>query len=688
MLFLIVGTLICAQAELSDEQLSNIRSEAEQEALQLLGISDGRATGDLPDAVIERATTAIEMYLAKAAAIEAARTNASSFSPGRRLFSLFSDDELAELYDEDTIDDEIDSPGMGFSRKLQAYAGTSTPADPAESAAYCTLKSDTELVPDPVKVIQDAYIETTDPGVCCSACLFRKDCYGWTVKIASSDGRNGCFLRGKEFTEGTVVGFTSGIMDPNIEWRPPAKPSPKPLAAGKAKYAQVLKLSAKFYAAQRSGVIPSKYEIDWRKSSHTKDPARGGWYDAANTIKANYPMGAAVSYIAWAMVSFPAAFKSSGADTAYLQQLQVANDYLLQCYNEQKKEFIGQIGRPSFDQAFWGRPEEAPQSNRPAYVWKGTMRASDLLSNVAAGWASSSIGFRKSNPGYAFLLLDKAKSMYAWAKTREGRYSEAFKESVYTLYPSSDFLDNQAWAAAWLYKATKDARYLADAVKYWERSYGKDKFLADVYPGWDSMWAATAVLMRQISRSGVKITGGKLFNDYYDYNFYPSWVKANGKNDIVRTKGGLTYPAWNVWGNLQFATTTSMIMLQDTIGNKQSWQKKGELEYARRSVNYALGSTGRSYVVGWGQSPPKNWRHPGSSCADLPSKCDIQNYYMRANNPQTMVGALVGGPAGRRRNPNDQDEYIDNRSDFAVNEPSVIMNAGLVGALAGLLTYS
>ena len=48
-------------------------------------------------------------------------------------------------------------------------------------------------------------------------------------------------------------------------------------------------------------------------------------------------------------------------------------------------------------------------------------------------------------------------------------------------------------------------------------------------------------------------------------------------------------------------------------------------------------------------------------------------------NPQVLYGALVGGPPGTN------DAYEDVRSNFQTNEVAVDYNAGLVGALAGLI---
>jgi hypothetical protein len=382
------------------------------------------------------------------------------------------------------------------------------------------------------------------------------------------------------------------------------------------------------------------------------------------------------------MLTFPKAFMSAGVSSTYLGQLRMANDYLLGCYDEKNKKYIGLIGDPDNENKFWGRAEDNPNP-RPAFTFTASMGASDLLSNAAAAWASSALVFKSSDPKYAQTLVKKAQSIYALAKKKEGKYSDYFKDVTYTTFPSTDYLDNQAWAAGWLYRATKTKTYLADAASFWERSYGKDNAKADVFPNWDSLWAPSAALMRQIARGGVKVPGKVMYDNYFEKKFIPSWVSANGTNTITKTPKGMAYPAWNIWANLGYSTTASMVMLQDASGNKEMNIRKSELSFAKKQIDYALGSTGRSYMVGFGASWPKSVRHGGASCPDRPAVCDMNTLYMKAANGQQLTGGLTGGPAGRRRNPKNPDLWEDVRTDFATNEPSVTINAGLAGALAG-----
>ncbi len=657
----------------SDSQFAEIRAQAEQEANALLN-SGARAAGEPSTEALERAYASIEAHLLKAAII------AQESSP------LITDAALRRLLQETgppengiAIDPPVDiaNPTTVDTAPL-AYTPSAVQPTAEQGLANTDVKENTffEVDPGNSDTPKNGYISTSDPGACAAICLFRSDCLAWSIKP-----EGGCYLRGKEYTTVSQSGATSGVMTVT-PWVPPPTPQPKPLAKGTAKYSSALKLSAKFIAAQRSGKLPANNLVPWRRSAQEKDPVPGGWYEAANELKPNFPMSVSASYIAWAMVTFPKAFSSSGASSNYLSQLRVVNDYLLACYDEKAKTYIGLIGDPDNENKFWGNAEQNPNP-RPAYKFTSSMAASDLLSNAAAAWASASLVFKTVDAKYSKTLLSKAESIYALAKKKQGKYSDYFKDVTYTTFPSTDYLDNQAWAAGWLYRATKNKNYLNDAASFWERSYGRDNARADVFPNWDSLWAPSAALMRQISRGGKTIPGIKMYNGYFENKFVPSWVSANGTNQITKTPKGMHYPAWNIWGNLGYSTTAAMVMLQDAAGNKQLSIRKSELAFAKKQVDYALGSNGRSYVVGFGANWPQSVRHGGASCPDRDALCDLNTLYMKAQNGHELTGALTGGPAGRRKNPSNPDLWQDIRTDFATNEPSVTINAGFAGALAG-----
>jgi hypothetical protein len=52
-------------------------------------------------------------------------------------------------------------------------------------------------------------------------------------------------------------------------------------------------------------------------------------------------------------------------------------------------------------------------------------------------------------------------------------------------------------------------------------------------------------------------------------------------------------------------------------------------ELAKKQIGYALGDTGRSFVVGIGLNPPTRPHHRSSSCPYIPAQCD----YAAFDNP-------------------------------------------------------
>ena len=105
-------------------------------------------------------------------------------------------------------------------------------------------------------------------------------------------------------------------------------------------------------------------------------------------------------------------------------------------------------------------------------------------------------------------------------------------------------------------------------------------------------------------------------------------------------------------------------------------------------VDYILGNNPMkmSYMVGFGNKYPTQPHHRGSSipsirdhAAKVGCNDGQSNYYSSPNpNPNTHVGAIVGGP-------NSNDGFSDSRSDYSHLEPTTYMNAAFVGSVAALL---
>jgi endoglucanase len=79
--------------------------------------------------------------------------------------------------------------------------------------------------------------------------------------------------------------------------------------------------------------------------------------------------------------------------------------------------------------------------------------------------------------------------------------------------------------------------------------------------------------------------------------------------------------------------------------------RRSYVDWASTQLDYALGSSGRSFVVGFGVSPPTRPHHRGASCVRGAGACSIN---APGPNPNVVAGALVGGPGV-------DDSYVDTR---------------------------
>ena len=311
---------------------------------------------------------------------------------------------------------------------------------------------------------------------------------------------------------------------PHVSHPPPQSPHSPPLSGDPAKYAHVLGLTWQFYMAQRSGKIPDGYPVKWRKDSHLSDKVPGGWYDAGDFLKLNFPLAPTVSMLAWGMLEFRDAYVASNELHGAKAALRWAVDYLYNSYDAKRGTYVGQIGDPDIDHAYWGRPEQE-KTVRPAYVYDRKMAASDLLAGVSAALTSASLVFKSEDPAYSRKLLSAATSLFRQAEAKPGRYSDYYTKQTKSIYPSTDYNDAHAWAAAWLFEATNNRAYLTKVAHAWNGAQSPD-----VYPGWDSQWANVALFMLNLHAKGTRgIPNQATYHNFFYQKFLKAWVKADGE---------------------------------------------------------------------------------------------------------------------------------------------------------------
>jgi endoglucanase len=444
---------------------------------------------------------------------------------------------------------------------------------------------------------------------------------------------------------------------------------------------QVLGLSLQFFQAQQSGKLPKNFPVPWRQSANLWDSVIlpngrnyslvGGWFDQGDGLKVSYTIATSVALLSWSFTEMRYGFASSGNDDSMASSIRWGAEYLMKCHVTNQTGmsdiFIGQVGDVKLDHAYWGRPESMAMQ-RPAYAVDAKRPASDLMGSAAAALAAASVALKQDSAQSSVLYLNRAELLYRIATRNRGLYNRFVPTS--SVYPSSTFYDDLAWAAAWLYRATENEAYLADAETFWATSVQTETHVNPNPYIWnyENILPGVHLLLEDF-------TGNSIYSDYAN-DFVSSWIRGV-EGGIYYTPKGLAKgdPA----GTLQHTANAALFVMLYS-GRRGSNRFMALNCWARTQIGYMLGDGGRSFVVGYGELSPKKVPHRGASCTDpTQGECTWETaYYSTDTNPNILYGALVGGP-------DDQDVWFDDRDVNSVaNSIGLLNNAGFTSALAGL----
>lgn len=206
--------------------------------------------------------------------------------------------------------------------------------------------------------------------------------------------------------------------------------------------------------------------------------------------------------------------------------------------------------------------------------------------------AAASLVFRANGEtAYANTLLNHAIQLYAFGNNFRGSYSDSFPE-VRDFYNSwNGFGDELFWSAAWLYRATNSAQYRTDYNNFWNQ-FGMGSRPSEI--SWDDKQAAAQILLAKIDGSQQFVNAAQAFCN---------WVVLQAP----RTPLNLVF--LSPWGSLRHASNVAFGCLQlAQVGINPGPYRT----FARQQIDYMLGSTGRSFVVGFGVNPPQRPHHTSS----------------------------------------------------------------------------
>jgi len=421
-------------------------------------------------------------------------------------------------------------------------------------------------------------------------------------------------------------------------------------------YNEVLKKSILFYEAQRSGKLPSTNRIPWRGDSALTDKGNdgedltGGWYDGGDHVKFGFPMASAVTTLIWGGLEFKAGYQAAGEWNNFLDSVRWPLNYFMKCHVS-TNNFYGQVGDANVDHEIWGRPEDMTM-DRPAYKLTTTAPGSDLAGETAAALAAGHLLFKDSDNTFATRLLDHARRLYDFAYNYKGLYHESITNAE-AFYTSTSYEDELAWGAAWLYKATGESQYLSRALEF-----ADDSEESTAIYDWDSKFVGYQLLLFSLGQNQFRAYVEKLI----DY-----WI--NGER---YTEKGLVW--MNDKGPNRNAANSAFIAM---VAAKHGILPTKGVKFARSQIKYILGDAGRSFVVGFGSTPPLRARHRAASCKNDPADpCDWKDFDLSTPNPHVLNGALVEGP--------DQSDYYEDNRKTHFNEVRCDYNSGFQGAVAGL----
>jgi hypothetical protein len=408
-------------------------------------------------------------------------------------------------------------------------------------------------------------------------------------------------------------------------------PSLTATAADGDNYAKLLQYSLYLYDANMCG-NNSDCGLSWRGNCHTNDEKPGGFHDAGDHVMFGQPQGYAASTLGWSYYEFKDAYEATGQGA----HLKVITDKFAKFFRDATElngntvsRVLIEKGDGDSDHMYWGAPET--QSGNRRMLWT-TGGAANVTAEYAAALAANYVNFGNADD------LKYAKALYEFSKKDTGYYSAGtFYDAHWT--GSSD---EMAWAAGWLYLATKDQGYLND-LKNCPTAYSVHS--------WESVQLGAAILKGEI-------TG--------DWGSAAELSKFSGDN----------YYFANEWGSARHNATAQLCSLVAAKYNKadSSWAK-GQMQYLTGDKAFANGQS-HCLVVGFKSNSSKNPHHRAASPdADAGKQNDgIQNKYL-------LIGALCGGPLDANGT------YKDIRSDYQGNEVAIDYNAGFVGAAAGLYHF-
>ncbi|KAK9823053.1 hypothetical protein WJX81_004364 [Elliptochloris bilobata] len=424
----------------------------------------------------------------------------------------------------------------------------------------------------------------------------------------------------------------------------------------------------------------------------------GGYYEAGGSyMKMALQEAFVLTQLAWTVVDFQQGLSKAGQLDEALAALRWGASYLMACH-PQPNVFMAVQGNHSLDFEYYGPPEDyeqwvpkGPGGRRLASYINASNPSSEIAGEAAAALAATALAFASSDPAYAGLALAHSVELFMFGTTYLGSYMTSPSPGIQQhalLYPSSGFHDELAWAAVWLYRATGASSFLDAASNLFlaAQADGNSECCGYGTFSWDTKSPGVALQLATLQPNNSQYLAA--------VEQFFSWYLPGPGRTVPHTNSGLAYP-YQGWGACRYAANAGMLALayaQSLRSRAADASYAAQLfNYGQQQVSIILGSSGQSYLVGFGANFPQHvfqkdaWNsYLTWDTSSLPWTVQREDFQASsAPNPFIAYGAVVGGPSSL----NGTSAFPDTRRMFQYTEPALDYGGGLIGGIAILITY-
>ena len=393
----------------------------------------------------------------------------------------------------------------------------------------------------------------------------------------------------------------------------------------------------------------------------------GGYYDAGDNVKFNFPQASALTLLAWSGIEFADGYKKAGQWEQYLDMLKWGTDFFVKCHPSKNVLYV-QVGDGQIDHGHW-YPPEYMDYEYPSFKIDAENPGSEVAAEMASTLAAASIVFKDEDSSYSETLKKHAVEIYDFADEYRGDYTKAVPGAQAYYQSFNGYNDELVWGAMWMYRLTGEEKYYEKFKTIADANYGDQdpkKYSGSTGPiSWDDKRPGAYILTALVTKEESRMREA--------YSYCDSIISQ------PKTAGGLWYSSLSQWASNRYAANAaSMVAVFASILEKDDPKRQKYIDFVKSQIDYILGDNpaGVNYVVGAEVNSPRAVHHRGASGVfDSLDKNAKPEY-----NIFTLYGALAGGP-GR------DDSYKDSRDNYQMNEVALDYNAGFQLCLAALVQF-